>query len=125
MPPNVARLRALRLRYMQGKATIWRATSTPDEVGGQTEEWDEVSSGVPCTYRSGVGRSFEWQRGSEVMLENAWLVQLEVGTDVQRADRIEIENLDKMLEVTSPLPQTWEVALGVICKEVSDELLGE
>jgi Phage head-tail joining protein len=111
--------RALQRMTMVETASIDRAITVSDGMGGWTETWSTVAI-VPCRVGTPTGGAIGAERvvADRLSGETTMAVTFPAGTDVRRTDRLLIYG--KTFEVLSVLaPHTYETARVTLCKVMS------
>lgn len=101
---------------MTATAVISRYTATPDGQGGQVQTWANV--GTANCHVSPAGQGSERDLAARPAIVSPWVVTMPHDTNVTPKDRIVTGG--RTLEVAAVLaPRTWQLALRVICSEVT------
>ena len=98
---------------------ISRASTVVDGMGGRTETWATVHSGVSCRVSPSVDRSEnERQTADRDSSRTRWIITVPDGTDLLRTDRVTA--LGRTFEVNSVYGgRTWDLGFRADLLEIA------
>ena len=111
-------IKAVQDQAMPDTCTISRKSLTSDGMGGYTETWSDLATGVSCRLASARYRPEEAAIADKFAGRTLWMLTLPAGTDITNEDRVVISSTT--YEVAGMLSAgSWKTALRVLVVEVS------
>ncbi len=96
--------------------SISRNTPASDGMGGWSESWANLATGVACRL-SPAGSTTEGELAARLAAESGWVITLPTGQDVTTKDRLSVGT--RLFEVVGVLARSWELSRRVVATEVS------
>lgn len=112
----LAGIRTLAESAMTATATVYRKSFVADTTGGFTDTYAAVGT-FPCMYAPHQITPTERETTISVQAISMWRFQFPMGTDIENTDRIVTGG--RTFEVVSPGSGSIEVAVRVICQEIT------
>lgn len=113
---QLAQAQAFATKTLDLTCTVQRNTPAADGMGGFTESWANIATGVTCslaTPRAGLMQAYASLLGT---LET-WLVSAPIAQDVRENDRIIVGGLTLRVQVIFA-PESYAILLTFLASEV-------
>jgi len=114
---TLAQMRADQAKLRPDTCTIRRYTTASDGMGGITETWANLATGVTVRIMPAGDSARELLVAAGLTQLDAWLITLPYGQDVNEKDRI--VSGGRTFEVIGVQPHSWETARRVYGVEVA------
>lgn len=114
---ELAVLREVQEEAMPDTCTIQRRSLQSDGMGGYTESWSDLATGVRCRIASARYRPEERAIAEQVRGKTLWMLTLPAGQDITARDRVIVSGV--AYEVVGLLTGgAWETARRVLLQRV-------
>jgi len=115
---DLAAMREAQDAALPDTCTIRRKTLVSDGMGGYTETWSDLATGVKCRIATSRYRPEEAAIAEKFTGRTLWMLTLPAGTDVTNEDRVVLSGTT--YEVVGVLSAgSWEMCRRVLVVEVS------